>query len=221
MRIKTTKAEIVKVQIASNDNYGSDEILLQFGAPANEAGAPKLFSTVTTAPSLYLNHEKKELSVLNLTSTIENSSVPLMFKAGKDGNYALSIGNESASYEVLLLEDKKAKTITDLNLIPTYQFKGSVKDAAGRFILHFVPITPEVTNLPAVIYYDGDEINVDLTLVEGQTDIKIYDMSGKLLVDKKVEGKMIHSFNINPQYEIYIVVVNSKGRSTRRKVLTY
>lgn len=221
MRMKTTKAEIVKVQIASNDNYGSDEILLQFGAPANEAGAPKLFSTVTTAPSLYLNHEKKELSVLNLTSTIENSSVPLMFKAGKDGNYALSIGNESASYEVLLLEDKKAKTITDLNLIPTYQFKGSVKDAADRFILHFVPITPEVTNLPAVIYYDGDEINVDLTLVEGQTDIKIYDMSGKLLVDKKVEGKMIHSFNINPQYEIYIVVVNSKGRSTRRKVLTY
>lgn len=221
MRMKTTTAEIVKVQITSNDNYGSDEILLQFGAPANEAGAPKLFSTVTTAPSLFLNREKKELSVLNLTNVIENSSVPLMFKAGKDGNYALSIGNESASYEVLLLEDKKAKTITDLNLIPTYQFKGSVKDAADRFILHFVPITPEVTNLPAVIYYDGDEINVDLILVEGQTDIKIYDMSGKLLVDKKVEGKMIHSFNINPQYEIYIVVVNSNGHSTRRKVLTY
>ncbi|WP_255673714.1 fibronectin type III domain-containing protein [Flavobacterium galactosidilyticum] len=221
MRMKATTAEIVKVQITSNDNYGSDEILLQFGAPANEAGAPKLFSTVTTAPSLFLNREKKELSVLNLTNVIENSSVPLMFKAGKDGNYALSIGNESASYEVLLLEDKKAKTITDLNLIPTYQFKGSVKDAADRFILHFVPITPEVTNLPAVIYYDGDEINVDLTLVEGQTDIKIYDMSGKLLVDKKVEGKMIHSFNINPQYEIYIVVVNSNGHSTRRKVLTY
>ena len=221
MRMKTTTAEIVKVQITSNDNYGSDEILLQFGAPANEAGAPKLFSTVTTAPSLFLNREKKELSVLNLTNVNENSSVPLMFKAGKDGNYALSIGNESASYEVLLLEDKKAKTITDLNLIPTYQFKGSVKDAADRFILHFVPITPEVTNLPAVIYYDGDEINVDLTLVEGQTDIKIYDMSGKLLVDKKVEGKMIHSFNINPQYEIYIVVVNSNGHSTRRKVLTY
>ncbi|NGY38944.1 fibronectin type III domain-containing protein [Flavobacterium sp. XN-5] len=221
MRMKTTKAEIVKVQIESNDNYGSDEILLQFGAPANEAGAAKLFSTVTTAPSLFLNHEKKELSVLNLTDIIENSSVPLMFKAGKDGNYALSISNESASYDVLLLEDKKTKTITDLNANATYQFKGSVKDAADRFVLHFVPIIPEVVNLPATIYYDGNEINVDLTLVEGQTDIKVYDMLGRLLVDKKVEGKMIHSFAIKVKNEVYIVLANSKGKSISRKVLVY
>jgi hypothetical protein len=32
-----------------------------------------------------------------------------MFKTGKDRNYALIIGIESASYEVLLLEDKKSK----------------------------------------------------------------------------------------------------------------
>jgi len=221
MRMKTTKAEIIKVQIASKEDNGSDEILLQFGAPSNEAGAAKLFSTVTTAPSLFLNHEKKELSVLNLTDIIENSSVPLMFKAGKDGNYALSIGSESASYDVLLLEDKKTKTITDLNVVPTYQFKGSVKDAADRFVLHFVPIIPEVVHLPATIYYDGNEINVDLTLVEGQTDIKVYDMLGRLLVDKKVEGKMIHSFAIKVKNEVYIVLASSKGKSISRKVLVY
>jgi hypothetical protein len=33
----------------------------------------------------------------------------LRFKAGKDGDYTLSIGSESASYDVLLLEDKKDK----------------------------------------------------------------------------------------------------------------
>ncbi|TDE01586.1 ice-binding family protein [Flavobacterium hiemivividum] len=221
MRMKTTKAEIIKVQIASKEDNGSDEILLQFGAPSNEAGAAKLFSTVTTAPSLFLNHEKKELSVLNLTDIIENASVPLMFKAGKDGNYALSIGSESASYDVLLLEDKKTKTITDLNTNGTYQFNGSVKDAADRFVLHFVPIIPEVVHLPATIYYDGNEINVDLTLVEGQTDIKVYDMLGRLLVDKKVEGKMIHSFAIKVKNEVYIVLANSKGKSISRKVLVY
>ena len=46
-------------------------------------------------------------------------------------------------------------------------------------------------------------------------------MLGKLLIDKKVEGKMIHHFNINPKHEIYIVVANNKGKSIRRKVLTY
>ena len=221
MRMKKTKAEIVKVQITSNDNYGSDEILLQFGAAANEAGAAKLFSTVSTAPSLYLNREKKELSVLNLTNSIENSSVPLMFKAGKDGNYALRIGNESASNQVLLLEDKKTKTITDLNVIPTYQFKGYVKDAEDRFVLHFSPIIKDVESLPAIVYYDKSQIIVDLTLIDGQTDVKVYDMLGKLLIEKKVEGKMIHHFNINSKHEIYIVVANSKGKSIRRKVLTY
>jgi hypothetical protein len=159
--------------------------------------------------------------VLNLTDTVENTSVPLMFKAGSDGNYTLTINLESKDYEVLLLEDKKAKTISDLKVNPKYQFKGSIKDAISRFVLHFAPITKEVASLPAVIYYDGNEIIVDLTLISEHTEGKIYDMLGKLLVDKKVEGKTIHCFDINPKNEVYILVGNSKEKSISPKILAY
>jgi hypothetical protein len=43
---------------------------------------------------------------------------------------------------ILLLEDKKTKTITDLNVNPTYQFKGASKDT-DRFVIHFSPIVEE------------------------------------------------------------------------------
>jgi G3E family GTPase len=49
-----------------------------------------------------------------------------------------------------------------------------------------VSLTPiakvEVT---AVIFYDGNDINVDLTAIADQTDIKIYDMLGGCLLIKK------------------------------------
>jgi hypothetical protein len=57
-------------------------------------------------PSAYLNDANTDLTVRYLTDTDENSQVPLRFKAGKDGDYTLSIGSESA-YDVLFLEDKR------------------------------------------------------------------------------------------------------------------
>lgn len=221
MKMKTTKTDLVKVQIVSAESYGSDEVLLQFGAPLNVPGAAKLFSTITTAPSLYLNQGKEKLSVLNLTSVNENPSIPLLFKAGKDGNYAVSIASERANFDTLLLEDKKTKIVTDLNSNPTYQFHATVKDATDRFVIHFSPIIEEAVHLPAVIYYDGNTINVDLTLVKTQTDIKVYDMLGKLLIDKKAEGNRVHSFTMNSKNGVYIVIANSNGKVLSRKVVVY
>jgi hypothetical protein len=87
MKTKNNKTNNLKVRIKSDSSLGYDEVLVQFSASLNEAGAAKLFSTIKSGPSLYLTHGKEELTVLNLTNTVENSSVPLMFKVGSDGNY--------------------------------------------------------------------------------------------------------------------------------------
>jgi hypothetical protein len=211
----------LKIKIASDSNSGYDEVLVQFGASSNEAGSAKLFSRVKTAPSLYLTLEEMELTVLNLTNTDENTMVPLLFKAGSDENYTLSINTDRKYFGILLLEDKKTNTVIDLNSNPNYKFKGSVKDAANRFVLHFEAIQEELEKLPVLIYYDGNKINVDLTLVEGQASIRVYDMLGKMVLDKKVERKMIHRFMIDPKNAIYIVQVNNKEQLASRKVLVY
>ena len=211
----------LKIRITSKEAHGYDEVLLQFGYPKNEAGALKLFSQNEAAPSAYLYDLKKDLSVRYLTDTIENSNVPLYFKPGKDGGYSLSFDAVFGAFNVLLLEDKKNNSITDLNVNAKYEFNGAIKDDTNRFVVHFKDKIIETEDLPATIYYDGNEINVDLTMVSEQTDIKIYDMLGKVVLEKKKEGKMIHRFKINSKSAVYIVVANSNGKYTSRALLVY
>ena len=211
----------LKIKITSSEGHGSDEVLLLFGYPENEAGALKLFSQNEAAPSAYLYDLKKDLSVRYLTDTIENSKVPLHFKAGKDGSYLLSIDSEIGAFDVLLLEDKKNNSITDLNVNANYQFKGTVNDDANRFVLHFKDITVVNESLPVSIFYDGNEVNVDLTLVNEETDIKVFDMLGRLLLNKKGAGKMIHRFSVHPKHAVYIIVATSKEKFSKQVVLVY
>jgi hypothetical protein len=215
------KNSTIKVRIASDANLGYDEVLLQFGASSNEPGSAKLFSNTKKAPSLYLMLNEKEITVLNLTNTVENKAVQLMFKAGCDEKYTLSFNTENKDFETLLLEDKKTNTISDLNSTAQYTFKGSINDDLDRFVLHFAKIKKEVNKLPVIIYYDGHDIHVDLTLIENQTTITVYDILGRMLLNKKVQGKKIHRLLINLQNGIYIVKVNENEKSMSRKILVY
>lgn len=64
--------------------------------------------------------------------------------------------------------------------------------------LQFTSIKKEVIYLSVVIYYDRNDTYVNLIVIYELTDIKIDDMVVKLLLNRKVEGKMIHRFDINP-----------------------
>ncbi|MBC5839736.1 hypothetical protein [Flavobacterium muglaense] len=180
-----------------------------------------MFSRSVTAPSLYWNQENADLSVRYLTDVVENASIPLQFKAGKDGSFEMTFDEHIANVTTFLLEDKKTKTIQDLNLTASYKFNAAVNDAADRFVLHFSPVTVEPVNLPALIYYDGNQIVVDLTNVEQKTTVAIYDVAGRRLIEKAVDGKLIHRFVMSNKNLIYIVVASSNGKLISRKVLVY
>jgi len=224
MKSSDTKNKIsnLKVQIASNSGFGFDEVLLQFGHSSNKSGAAKLFSTTETAPSTYFKVGNEELSVRYLTDTIDNPLVPLLFKPGVDGNYTLNLDLDFSDFDYVLLEDQKTKTFHDLLENPTYQFKGSKNDDANRFVLHF---TAKENNseddLSALIYYDGIDIIVDLTLVPEQTEVVIYDMLGRRVLNQNLEGQTVHHLLVNSKNQIYIVVAKSVNKHVRKKLLVY
>ena len=218
---KKNETNDLKIGVMSNEGHGSDEVLLQFGSLTNEDGALKFFSQNEEAPSLYLKSLDQELSVRYLTNTVENSIIPLHFAPGQDGSYVLSVNTESTLFDILLLEDKKTEVISDLKINTKYEFTGFRSDAVDRFVLHFKDITEESENLPASIFYDGNEVNVDLTMVNEETDIEVFDMLGRLLLTKKGAGKMIHRFNIHPKHAVYIIIATSKEKSTRKVILVY
>ena len=213
--------ENIKVKITSQTELGSDEVLLQFGASSNQAGAAKLYSTIKTAPSVYLTTEEGELTVRYLTDTTNNPIVPLAFKPGSDGNYTVSIDFDTANYDFLELEDTKTKNKHDLKDNPTYDFNATVEDPFDRFLLHFEEIPIEDNNLPFLIYYNGNEIVFDLSLIPDDTAIKIFDTLGRKIMEKKIRGKTIHYLPFNNKNQVFIVKAVSNGLSFISKIFVH
>jgi hypothetical protein len=213
--------ENIKVKITSQSRLGSDEVLLQFGASSNQAGAAKLYSTIKTAPSAYLTSGERELTVRYLTNTTNNPIIPLAFKAGSDGNYTLSIDFDTTNYDFVALEDTKTKTKHDLKDNPTYDFNATVEDASDRFLVHFEEVTIGDNNLPIRIYYNGNKIVFDVSLVPDETAVKIFDTLGRKILEKKIRGKTIHYLPFNHKNQVVIVSAVSNGLSFTTKIFVY
>ncbi len=211
----------VKVRVKSLAGSGYDEVLLQFGYPSNEQGAVKLFSKSPAAPSLYMSNIGDHLSVRYLTDTIENPSVPVMFKAGEDGDYKLNVDCDYNNFNIVMLEDKKNNSIYNLKANPEYLFKATPEDSPNRFVLHFAPHSQNINELPAHIYYNGNEIILDLSLVDENAEVRIFDLLGRIIMERSLDGKAIYNVPIIAKNQIYIVIATTKEASTSAKLYVY
>jgi hypothetical protein len=208
----------INVSVTSEAGHGSDETVIGFGYSKNENGATKLFSRVTTAPSLYMVAGGDNLSVRYLSTTEDNPAIPLSFKPGVNGNFTLNCSFDQSSFETIILEDRKEKSFHDMKRNPGYSFLSSNKDAANRFVLYFGPVgnNPEKI-FPAKIYTDGYYLIVDLTLVSNETETLVYDTMGRLLLNRKLQGKTLHRLTLNANSLILIVSLkNPDGGLTQK-----
>lgn len=209
----------VSLSVNSDEGFGSDEILLGFGYPENENGAMKLFSRVSSAPSLFIASASNYLSVRYLTTPEENAVVPLMFKSGMNGYFTISANFNPSNFETLMLEDRKVHYFQNLKERNTYSYHSSTSDAANRFVLYFGPIKNHSDiGFPARIYTDGFQLIVDLTLVSKETDILVYDLMGRLLLHKKLKGEIQHKLNLNANTQIIVVSLTNPDGSLCQKV---
>ena len=145
-----------------------------------------------------------------------------MFKPGGDGNYTLSIGQDYMGFDYIVLEDKKTKIFYDLIENPTYEFKGLLKDNPNRFVLHFTQKESiSEDKLSAHIYYNGNDIVVDLTDVQEQTEVNVFDVRGRLILNKTLEANSIKYFPMSKTAQMLIVVAKSKSKIKKCKVLIY
>jgi len=210
----------LSLSVKSDSGYGSDEILLIFGYSENANGATKLFSNVLSAPSLYFSSGSKNLTVRYLTNENENPVVPLQFKAGKDGDYTINCDFDLNRFETVLLQDRKTEYMHDLKTINKYSFTSSVSDAPNRFVLFFKSIT-NYTNFdfPAGIYTDGSQLIIDLTLIDKETDLSVYNSMGELLLQQKLQGTSVRKFDLDFHTQILIVHLKNPDGSLSKKLL--
>ncbi len=209
----------ISLSVNSDEGFGSDEILIGFGYSKNENGAVKLFSKVSSAPSLFIASASNYLSVRYLTTPEENTIVPLMFTPGMNGNFTISASFNPSNFETVILEDRKMHYFQNMKEQNTYSYHSKVSDASNRFALYFEPIKNHSdSGFPARIYTDGFQLIVDLTLVSKETDIVVYDIMGRLLLHQKLQGEIQHKLNINADTQIIIVSLNNPDGSLCQKV---
>ncbi len=221
---KESQQDVTKLSLSviSDAGYGFDEIRLNFGSSENEKGALKLFSEVHTAPSLYMRFHSDTLSVRYFTSTQENPVVPVSYSTGKNGNYTIHCNFDQSKFETVLLEDRQTQYIQNMKTTNTYNFNASTMDDANRFVLYFKPdYFPANGKLPAKIYTDGNQLIVDLTLIDKKTEVSVFDVLGQLLVQKNLEGETKNNINVIATAQILFVYLKNTDGTLCKKLFYY
>jgi len=180
-RVKTNQKTLpsLSVKVNSTDSLGSDEVQFNFNLDINESGAPKLYSNVKTAPSLFIQSNDEDFTTYYLTNTSENPSIEVGFKAGKDGKYSLSANEFKNDFEVILLEDKQTGKVTDLKSTDNYIFTSKTTDNPSRFNIHFSKTALDDLVLGfAKVFATNKNININLKEAKGTFTVKILDVNG-------------------------------------------
>jgi hypothetical protein len=214
------KKGVIRIAVQSEDGSGADEALIQFGYSDSKQGASKLFSHVVTAPSLYMSSNRKDYSVRYMTDTADNNSVPVEFKAGKNGFYNLAFSYDSKEFDFVQLEDRLLKTYTSVNPTSSYSFTATIKDSANRFVLHFSEVETSTENeLAAFVYMSGGQMAIDLKAVDVQTEVSVFDITGKLLLQKELEGAAVHKLDLNIATQVLVVRLKNEKGGLKTKVI--
>jgi len=64
--------------------------------------------------------------------------------------------------------------------------------------------------LPASIFYDEAQVNLDLTLIDKETDSKVFEILSSLLLAIKRMSKLMHRFKVCTKHAVYIIVAKRK-----------
>jgi hypothetical protein len=161
----------------------------------------------------------ENLSVRYLTNTIENPAVPLQFTPGANGNFTINCNFDPFNFETVVLEDRKTHSFHNLKANSEYSFSSSTADNSNRFVLYFGPVnSSSEAGFPAQIYTANYQLVIDLTLVSGNTETYVYDIMGRLLLHKKLQGETLHNLNLNAQTQIVVVTLKNPAGGLTQKV---
>lgn len=215
-----TEENIVSLKISTETGSGSDEIKLMFGSEKSGNGAMKLFSPVKTAPSIYMNIEGEDVSIRNLTDTIENPVIPVRFKSGTNGIYSMTVSFDSARFENIILEDRQTHISHDLKINKTFSFSSSAADNNERFFLRFSKTSNSFgTEFPVSVYTANNFLVVDLSAIKAESEMSVIGFNGNVIKKEKVSGGTIHRISIESVTQLLIVSLNNQSGSVSRKVM--
>ncbi|MCX6278557.1 MAG: T9SS type A sorting domain-containing protein [Bacteroidetes bacterium] len=216
-------ANILRINVAGNANTYSDEIVIEFGHPTADGGAGKMFSFYETAPSLYTVKPDGNYSI-DFRGEPGAVTIPLSFKAGADGNYALTASQLESftSSTAITLEDLKAAKMQNLMQNPSYTFSSAKTDDAARFLLHFggaFSVNDKEKEQPVSIYGSGNSVNIaNKSGVALKGEAIVYNMIGQQVTQRRLDENPLTKISLNGSTGYYFVKVITNENTYSGKV---
>lgn len=209
---------LVSLTLASLSGSGSDQVDIRFGYPESQEGALKLFSSVQTAPSLYVPLNSENYSVLRLTEVNDYPRIPVSFKVGESGRYTITCQFDPSTTDTLYLQDKLTGTIIDFQEQPSYTFSASTADVSNRFVLYFGAVPSKDNLVDAAVYLRSGVLTVDLSTLNDLYEVTLYDLNGNALGHKSLSGGQTTTFQVGNR-GVYFVKLRSGTATCTKKVV--
>ena len=217
--LKSTE-ESFRLSVTAPDNYGSDEVLLDFGHTSSTGGSEKWESFIPTAPGIYTPKEGNNYSISFLTLVSDNPVVPISFKAGVNGSYSLNALFNSSAFATANLEDNQTGIIYDLRLNPLYTFDATTADDENRFNLHFttVGINETEAEVAPLIYAYEKTVYISNNGISAAT-VFIRNLTGQLVKKTNLSGSTSAIELSALPSGVYVVSVETNDGVYSRKVI--
>jgi hypothetical protein len=146
--------------------------------------------------------------------------VPVMFKPGRDGKYTLTCNFDNRKFKLVLLEDRKIHTFQDMKAEPIFHFSATKTDDVHRFVLHFGSVNNNMgKDLPVTVYTSGSSLIINLTQISEETELLVFDVLGRKLIEQKLQGKIQHTIKFKVDTKVLMVTLKNPNGTFSRKLV--
>ena len=143
------------------------------------------------------------------------NEMPVNFTAVENGLYTISIETESIELDYLHLIDNLTGIDVDLLATPSYTFEAQTSDYASRFKLLFAPnCGDDDGDSEAFAYVSNGQLHI---LNQGEAQLQIVDVLGRILIDKTVQGSAETPLNLGSG--TYILRLISADKVNTQKIV--
>lgn len=192
---------------------------------------------VSGMPQVYTKTGSYKLAIQSVQSDQSKTSIPISIEIPAPTMYQFDFVEDHIQNGKIFLEDKKIGVYIDLDLDTAYTFFSTTGTIHDRFVLHFMRkvigaadptivddwAAPEIgqTNDIAIKNLANQTLEVSRPIAHlhnGQ--ITVFDYSGKL-VNQMPFTTSQQQFSIANGPGIYMIIVESEGQTTSKKVLIF
>jgi len=224
LKSKESVQELLVLKVEGNGF--SDQTYIHFNPDATQGfdhdfDAYKL-SGIEAAPQLYTKTGDTRLSINELPYSNEEIAIPLSLKIGKDGQYTISVAQNTFWETVdISLKDLQTQITYDLRTTTQLTVNHSTTNSPDRFLLLINGATGIEENLPEddgiEIYSYGNQVFVK-TDMPGEAKVGIYNMLGQQVLQRNLSGfQNLTGLEIHPT-GFYLVTIRTEKAMVTEKV---